>query len=171
MINCWNHPQIQSHAQGLILKFSALRKVLYSMDLKCCDILLKFLSNSISKGLNLKFSWGKPSNPTYQQNSQGEVIKITSYMQGPHIYNLPWTPWILLAGLVIDKMFELFFLQKYLQCTQQTHMAGAIYLPAMFCCKSWQRVVHCSSKVLCLKVNGMLAQIDGICPRKFQYNT
>ena len=27
--------------------------------------------------------------------------RYASYMQGPHIYNLPWTPWILSAGLFI----------------------------------------------------------------------
>ena len=49
-------------------------------------------------------------------------------------------------------------------------MAITIYLSTTFCCKSWWRLVHRSSEVLCLKVNGILAQIDGICPRKLLIN-
>ena len=98
MINCWNHPHGQS--QSLILKiFGNIKKVLYQLDLECCDLPLKLLSNSTSVGLILK---NFPT--TYQQNSQHKVWTLrlpsyASYMQGPHIYSLSWAPWILSAGL------------------------------------------------------------------------
>ena len=56
---------------------------------------------TLSVSLILKIFRGKPLNPTYQQNSQGEVCTLTlpryvSYMQGAHIYKCPG---LVLAGL------------------------------------------------------------------------
>ena len=63
-------------------KFLAIRKPV----LKCWDILLKLLSNSISI---LKISLGKPPYPTYQQNSQDEVctqrLIRQLYTRAPHL--------------------------------------------------------------------------------------
>ena len=57
----WNDSQTHSISEGLFLKFSAIRKLLYSVDLKCCDVVLKLLSNSISEGLILKVFPGQAS--------------------------------------------------------------------------------------------------------------
>ena len=90
-----------SISEGLILNFLAIRKVLYSVDLKYCDILLKLLSNSISAGLILKIFQGqafKSHMHNYQQNSQNKICTLgmsVTYMQEPHIYNL------LSAGLIM----------------------------------------------------------------------
>ena len=68
----------------------------------------KITLNSISVGLILKIFQGKPLNPTYQQNSQGKVYRLpryVSYIQGPHVYDLPRAPWILSADLLTPLWF------------------------------------------------------------------
>ena len=58
-------------------------------------------SNLISEGLNLKIFWHKLPNPTHQQDKVSTLWlpSFISYLKGPYICNLPWAPWILLAGL------------------------------------------------------------------------
>ena len=96
-----------SISEGLILKFLTIIEVLYLMDLKCCDILLKLLPHSISVGLVHKNFPGKAfkshtSTKFTRLSLHTKIIyRYVSYMRGPHIYNLPWAPWTLLAGLLL----------------------------------------------------------------------
>ena len=81
------------------------------MLLYAAEITLKFnLRRSNSQNFPVA-SLQIPHN--YQQNSQDKVCtlrlpKYVSYMQGPHINNLPWFPWILSVDLPIYSTIVLY---------------------------------------------------------------